>query len=136
MSLFVAPAEQVVNNGEVMAALHEVGAKLGLAVRPYTVTATAPFASFVAAMSKTGLLVARHGPLLANAAFLPPGAAVLELLPYNWEWQVTAACAPPPPHTHTQAHTARTLPAPTPHPPCPHPTGHQRDLHQHDAQHG
>lgn len=31
-----------------------------------------------------GVLVARHGPLLANAVFLPPGALVLELLPYNW----------------------------------------------------
>ena len=25
-------------------------------------------------MPRTGVLVARHGPLLANAAFLPPGA--------------------------------------------------------------
>ena len=66
--------------------LHELGSRLGLRVRPYTVTGGAPFASFVSTMSKTGVLVARHGPLLANAAFLPPGALVLELLPYNWEW--------------------------------------------------
>jgi capsular polysaccharide biosynthesis protein len=38
-------------------------------------------------MARTGVLVARHGPLLANALFLPPGAVVLELLPYNWEWR-------------------------------------------------
>ena len=67
--------------------LHAVGARLGLRVQPYTVTGAAPFASFVATMAHTGVLVARHGPLLANAAFLPPGAVVLELLPYNWEWQ-------------------------------------------------
>lgn len=79
--------EQVVNNADVLAALNEVGARLGMAVRPYSVTPGAPFASFVAAMVKTGLLVARHGPLLSNAVFLPPGAVVLELLPYNWEWQ-------------------------------------------------
>ena len=79
--------EPVVNAGEVLGALREVGAALGMAVRPYSVTAGASFASFVAAMAGTGVLVARHGPLLANAAFLPPGALVLELLPYNWEWR-------------------------------------------------
>jgi hypothetical protein len=71
----------------VLAALHEVGDALGMAVRPYSVTPHAAFPSFVASMAKTGVLVARHGPLLANAIFLPPGAVVLELLPYNWEWQ-------------------------------------------------
>ena len=35
--------------------------------------AAAGFASYVSAMSKTGVLVARHGPMLANALFLPPG---------------------------------------------------------------
>ena len=70
-----------------LAALHEVGDALGMAVRPYSVTPHAAFPSFVASMAKTGVLVARHGPLLANAIFLPPGAVVLELLPYNWEWQ-------------------------------------------------
>ncbi|PSC75577.1 hypothetical protein C2E20_1509 [Micractinium conductrix] len=78
--------EPVVNNGEVLEALREVGDALGLAVRPYSVTPGAAFPSFVASMAKTGVLVARHGPLLANAMFLPPGAVVLELLPYNWEW--------------------------------------------------
>lgn len=78
--------EPVVNSGEVLAALREVGDALGMAVRPYSVTPGAAFPSFVSAMAKTGVLVARHGPLLANAVFLPPGALVLELLPYNWEW--------------------------------------------------
>ena len=55
-----------------------MGANLGLKVRPYTATPRAPLASYVAAMARTGVLVARHGPLLANAAFLPPGA------PWRW----------------------------------------------------
>jgi len=71
----------------VLSALREVGLRLGMSVRPYSVTPGAAFPSFVASMAKTGVLVARHGPLLANALFLPPGALVLELLPYNWEWR-------------------------------------------------
>jgi capsular polysaccharide biosynthesis protein len=47
----------------------------------------APFLSHMATMADTGLLVGRHGPLLASAVLLPPGAAVLELLPYKWEWR-------------------------------------------------
>ncbi len=65
---------QVTNAAELAAALTDVGANLGLRVRPYTATPRAPLASYVAAMARTGVLVARHGPLLANAAFLPPGA--------------------------------------------------------------
>ena len=30
--------------------------------------------------------MSRHNPILANAMFLPPGAMVMELLPYKWEW--------------------------------------------------
>ena len=39
-------------------------------------TAAASFASYVSIMSKTGVLVSRHGPMLANALFLPPGEAL------------------------------------------------------------
>ena len=39
----------------------------------YVCTAAASFASYVSIMSKTGMLVSRHGPMLANALFLPPG---------------------------------------------------------------
>lgn len=67
-------AAQVTNAAELAAAMTDVGANLGLKVRPYTATPRAPLASYVAAMARTGVLVARHGPLLANAAFLPPGA--------------------------------------------------------------
>ena len=38
-----------------------------------SVGAGASFASYVSTMCKTGVLVARHGPMLANALFLPPG---------------------------------------------------------------
>lgn len=79
--------EPVANVPEVTAALHDVGRALGLRVRPFSVTPGAPFSSFVAAMARTGVLVSRHGPLLANTMFLPPGAVVLELLPYNWDWK-------------------------------------------------
>jgi hypothetical protein len=67
---------QVVNRDELAAALRDVGATLGLLFRPYTATTRAPFESYLAAMARTGVLVARHGPLLANAMFLPPGVLV------------------------------------------------------------
>lgn len=35
--------------------------------------AGAPFQSFLGAMARTGVLISRHGPLLANSMFLPPG---------------------------------------------------------------
>mmetsp|Transcript_1977 Transcript_1977/g.4896 ORF Transcript_1977/g.4896 Transcript_1977/m.4896 type:complete len:140 (+) Transcript_1977:1246-1665(+) len=35
-------------------------------------------------MASTGLLVSAHTSQLANAQFLPPGAAVLELIQRNW----------------------------------------------------
>lgn len=79
--------EQVVNNPEVLAALRDLGSALGMKVRPYSITTQAHFNSYVAAMAKTGVLVARHGPVLGSTVFLPPGAMVLELLPYNWEWR-------------------------------------------------
>lgn len=75
-SSFLHPSSpaQVVNNAEVLASLRDLGSALGMKVRPYTVTTTAHFNSYVATMAKTGVLVARHGPLLGAAVFLPPGA--------------------------------------------------------------
>lgn len=72
---------QVTNGAELAEALQDVGRNLGLKVRPYTVTPRAPLASYVAAMARSGVLVARHGPLLANAVFLPPGTPWI--LPYR-----------------------------------------------------
>ncbi|KAK9837380.1 hypothetical protein WJX84_006958, partial [Apatococcus fuscideae] len=79
--------EEVINRQELLGMLQEVGQKLGMRVRPYTVTPQAPFQSHLTAMARTGLLVSRHGPMMASSIFLPPGAAVLELLPFNWNWK-------------------------------------------------
>lgn len=79
--------EDVVNQLELGEYLQEVATSLDLQLRPYTATLGAPFSSFLSVMARTGVLVARHGPLLANSIFLPPGAVVVELLPYHWEWQ-------------------------------------------------
>lgn len=70
---------QVVNREELMGALQDIGHTLGLAVRPYTVTARAPFESYLSVMARTGILVSRHGPLLANSIFLPPGPPLLHV---------------------------------------------------------
>jgi hypothetical protein len=64
---------QIVNRDELMSAMHDIGRTFGLTVRPYTATPRAPFESILSVMARTGVLVARHGPFLANAIFLPPG---------------------------------------------------------------
>ena len=55
-----------------MSAMHEIGRTFGLSVRQYTATPLAPFESSLSVMARTGILVSRHGPFLANAMFLPP----------------------------------------------------------------
>ena len=45
-----------------------------------------PFAEQLAAMAATGVLVSVHTSNLANAQFLPPGRAVVELIQRNWVW--------------------------------------------------
>jgi hypothetical protein len=78
----------VSNHLDLVDLLENVTEPLGMRVRTVSVTPEAPLASHLAAASTTGLLVGRHGPLLASASlFLPPGAAVLELLPYKWDWR-------------------------------------------------
>eukprot|EP00884_Botryococcus_braunii_P000707 jgi/Botrbrau1/10637/Bobra.154_1s0026.1 len=79
--------EEVVNRDELVGALADVAESMGMHLRPFSITSGASMQSFIHAMARTGVLVSRHGPLLANTMFLPPGAVVLELLPYNWEWQ-------------------------------------------------
>ena len=64
---------QIVNRDELMRAMHDIGRTFGLSIRPYTATARAPFESYVSVMARTGILVSRHGPFLANSIFLPPG---------------------------------------------------------------
>jgi hypothetical protein len=90
----------IVNNGDVVKALRlaasqalddtdleeyqDKEAKIEFRVRPYTATLKVPLASLLSIMSSTTLLVGRHSSLLANAIFLFPGSAVIEILPYNY----------------------------------------------------
>lgn len=48
--------------------------------------ASTPFASQLAAMADTTVFVSVHTSNLANAQFLQPGSAVLELLQRHWVW--------------------------------------------------
>lgn len=77
----------VVNHYELVDMLRDLAEPYGFKVRTVSLTMGAPFLSHMATMAGTGLLIARHGPLLASAVLLPPGAAVLELLPYKWQWR-------------------------------------------------
>ena len=75
---------------ELVRVLWAAAAPAGWRVRQHTASGDAPFSTTAAVFAATGVLVARHGPLLASAALLPPGAAVYELLPFNWEWRHSA----------------------------------------------
>jgi hypothetical protein len=77
------------NNGEILAALRDAAGRHAK-VRPYSPTKSVPLESFLGVMSRTSVLVGRHGELLANAMFLPPGAAVIELAPMNCQLGLTA----------------------------------------------
>jgi len=72
---------------ELALALWEAAKPAGWRVRQFVVSGEAPFSTTAAAMAATGVLIGRHGPVLASVALLPPGAAVYELLPFNWEWR-------------------------------------------------
>lgn len=45
-------------------------------------------------LAGTGALISVHTSNLANALFLPPGAAVHEILQRNWAWQGAPSCPP------------------------------------------
>lgn len=78
------------NRDELLEALHDVAHTLGLRVRPYTATARAPFESYLAVMARSAVVVSRHGPLLANSIFLPPGGLPLcnHVKKDLWQWHV------------------------------------------------
>ena len=50
-------------------------------------TSDTPVEEQLAVMASTGILVSTHTSALANSVFLPPGAAVIEILHRNWLWQ-------------------------------------------------
>lgn len=84
------PAEgepPLVNYQELVNALDDVARPSGWRVEVSSLTPRAPLVSHLAVMSQTGVLVARHGEMLANAVMLPEGAMVVELLPYLWDWK-------------------------------------------------
>lgn len=83
--LMSADSDSILNNGDVLKTLHSVAAQSGFIVRPYSPSSLVPLHSFVSVMSRSGILVTRHGHLLANAVFLPRGSVIVELLPCNWE---------------------------------------------------
>jgi protein O-GlcNAc transferase len=55
-------------------------------VRIVEFTASTPVAEQLRIMASTGVLVGAHTSALANCVFLPPGAAVVELIHRNWAW--------------------------------------------------
>ena len=55
-------------------------------VRVVEFTAATPFAEQLRTMAETGLFISVHTSNLANAQFLPPGAAVVEIIQRNWVW--------------------------------------------------
>lgn len=58
----------------------------GAQVRVVEFNSSTPFGEQLRVMSETGLFVSVHTSNLANAQFLQPGSAVLELLQRNWMW--------------------------------------------------
>ena len=74
------------NPKDMLAALHDAIADdtMGkLAVRPYSPTAHVSLKSLVMRVSRSRILIGRHGWMLSMALFLPPGSSVIELLQYN-----------------------------------------------------
>jgi len=70
---------RVVNEAELLATLGRFGT-----VQTMEFNSTTPLREQLRVMSRTGLLVSSHSSQLANAQFLPPGSAVLELIHRNW----------------------------------------------------
>ncbi|KXZ42824.1 hypothetical protein GPECTOR_116g356 [Gonium pectorale] len=76
----------LINWSALQGLLRQLGRRLGLEVRTVTLSTDAPFVSHLDTFARSSVVVARHGPLLATAPLMPPGGAVIELLPYKWEW--------------------------------------------------
>eukprot|EP00955_Chlamydomonas_euryale_P105543 365646-Chlamydomonas_euryale.AAC.6 len=47
-----------------------------------------PFPEQLQTFATSAVIVGRQSPMLANTVFLPPGAMVVELLPFKWEWHL------------------------------------------------
>lgn len=55
-------------------------------VRVVEFNSSTSFGDQLATMAATGVLISVHTSNLANAQFLQPGSAVVELLQRNWMW--------------------------------------------------
>lgn len=88
LTLLVAADEDpgVENEAELSEALRVVAREVGLKFRSVSLTPDASFPSHLDTAATSAVIVARHAPILASSVFLPPGAMVLELLPFKWEW--------------------------------------------------
>uniref|UniRef100_A0A7S0RGP0 Glycosyltransferase n=1 Tax=Chlamydomonas leiostraca TaxID=1034604 RepID=A0A7S0RGP0_9CHLO len=76
----------ITNHEEVFKMLQEVGGAHGMKARVMTLTPEASLGTHLAVAANTGVLVGRHSSAMAASLFMPPGSAVLELLPFKWEW--------------------------------------------------
>lgn len=72
---------RIVNEIELVEMLQEFGT-----VHTFEFTSSTPMVEQLKVMSSTCLLVSAHTSGLANAVYLPPGAAVMELIQRNWVW--------------------------------------------------
>ena len=59
---------------------------LPLQVQVVEFNSTTSFKEQLQIISETGVFISVHTSNLANAQFLPPGAAVIELIQRNWIW--------------------------------------------------
>jgi hypothetical protein len=82
--LLPADGQPLANSRAALAAVRAGAAAAGLVARPYSASAGVSLAALAAIAARSTLLVSRASPLLAVAALLPPGSAVVELLPHNW----------------------------------------------------
>eukprot|EP00192_Tetraselmis_astigmatica_P004989 CAMPEP_0117691214 /NCGR_PEP_ID=MMETSP0804-20121206/25580_1 /TAXON_ID=1074897 /ORGANISM="Tetraselmis astigmatica, Strain CCMP880" /LENGTH=478 /DNA_ID=CAMNT_0005504391 /DNA_START=524 /DNA_END=1961 /DNA_ORIENTATION=- len=74
----------ITNKREVMRALEEVAGEMSLSARHLAISNSTAADFLMRSMRETAILVARSSSALANLMFLPPGASVIELLPFNW----------------------------------------------------
>ncbi|KAG2488504.1 hypothetical protein HYH03_013007 [Edaphochlamys debaryana] len=76
----------VVNWLELQTVLRRLARANRMVARTVTLSTDAPFASHLDTFARSAVVVGRHGPLMATAALMQPGSALVELLPYKWEW--------------------------------------------------
>ncbi|KAL3161243.1 hypothetical protein ABBQ38_009607 [Trebouxia sp. C0009 RCD-2024] len=73
---------RVINEDQLMRMLREFGE-----VRVVEFNATTSFHEQLQIIASTGVFISVHTSNLANAQFLPPGAAVFEIIQRNWCWE-------------------------------------------------